>query len=69
MRLHGALKIFFRGAGFESELRVEGVEFEEIAMRFAGRRARAAIADFAEVVAALESPVRSFFGLGEILRE
>src|SRR6266581_6245545 len=70
--LHGALDIGFGGSGFQIEFRIEGVEFEEIAMWLAGRWAWTAVSDFAEIVAALAGAVRKLIllrdSLGKFLR-
>jgi len=51
--LHGLLHVPLAGAWLQVEHFVQSIEFEEVAMGFAGRRAGAAIADFAEIVATL----------------
>src|SRR6266705_3743635 len=65
--LHGAFDVGFGGPGFQIQLRIEGVEFEEITMRLARRRAWTAVADFAEIVAALAGAVRKLFLLRDSL--
>ena len=53
MALYGALDIFFSSARLEIQIRIHGVEFEEIPVRLAWRRARTSITDFSKIVAAL----------------
>jgi HAMP domain-containing protein len=67
--LHGALEIFFGGAGLEIHFGVEGIELEEVAMELAAGRARATITNLVEVVGALARAVGGLRGLGKILRQ
>jgi hypothetical protein len=53
MSVHRFEQFLFRETGLEFELRVECVELEKVAVRFAGRRTRPAIADALVVVQAL----------------
>src|SRR6266581_9545778 len=55
--LHGAFDVGFGGSRFQIQLRIEGVELEKITMRLARRRAWTAVADFAEIVAALAGTI------------
>src|SRR6266487_1901998 len=70
--LHGSFDLGFGGSRFQIQLRIEGVEFEEIAMRLARRWAWTAVSDFAEIVAALAGAIRKLFllrdSLGKFLR-
>jgi hypothetical protein len=52
-----AFHLAFVCSGFQIESGIERVELEEIAVGLAGRRARSAISDFAEVVKALPRPI------------
>src|SRR6266704_5451947 len=65
--LRGAFDVGFGGSRFQIQLRIEGVEFEEIAMRLARRWAWTAVADFSEIVAALAGAVRKLFLLRDSL--
>lgn len=67
--LHGPFDVFFCSAGHKIQLGIKGVELEEVAMGFAGRRTGPAITDFPEVIAALARTVRRLLVLWEILRE
>ena len=51
------------------QLGIKGVELEEIAMGFAGRRTGPAITDFPKVIAALARTVSRLLVLRKILRE
>jgi hypothetical protein len=42
----------------ELELAIEGIEFEVVMVKFAGRGTRTVVTNLAEVVAALESAIR-----------
>src|SRR5262249_31801570 len=50
---HGRDQLVLGRAGGQVERRVQGVELEEVAVRFAARRGRASVAGVAEVVLAL----------------
>jgi hypothetical protein len=63
--LHGLLDVLLTGARFQVEHFVQSIEFEEVAMGFAGRRAGAAVADFAEVVATLAATAGHVVDLGD----
>jgi hypothetical protein len=67
--IKGHEKVRFARLGGEIECRVQGVEFEEIAVGFAGRRARASVAHPPEVCHSLPGPVRKRFGLGNAFGE
>src|SRR3972149_8584323 len=67
--LHRFLDVRLGGPGLEVELRVERVELEEVAVRGTGRRAGAAVADFAEIVPPLAGGAREPFALRGSLRE
>src|SRR5215469_16875655 len=67
--LHGAFYVGFRGAGFQIQFCVERIQLEEIAVRIPGRRARSAMPDFAEVVAALPRAIRELVLLWNTFRE
>ena len=57
MALHGPFDLSFCNAGSKIQLGINGVEFEKIAMRFAGWRAGPAITNFPRVIAALARTV------------
>jgi hypothetical protein len=63
--LHGLLHVLLVGARLQVEHFVQGIEFEEVAMGFAGRRAGAAIADLAKVVATLAATAGYLIDLGD----
>src|SRR5208337_487481 len=67
--LHGSFDILFGGTRLEIQLRVQGVELEEIAVGLAWRRARPAITDFPKIIAAVSRTVRELLLLGDVLRE
>src|SRR6266581_2977059 len=67
--LHGALDVGFGGASFQIQFRIERVELEKIAVRLAGRRARPAVTDFAEIIAALTRAIRKLLLLRDSLRK
>src|SRR6266481_3861350 len=50
--LHGPFDLFLRGARLEIQLGIEGVEFEEVAMRLPRRRTRPPISNFFKVIPA-----------------
>src|SRR5579872_3426415 len=53
MAFHRALQIVACGAGFQVQIGIQGIEFEEITMRASGRRTRAAVPAAAKTVATL----------------
>src|SRR5260370_10195822 len=53
MAFHSALDVGLRRARFKVEFCIESIQLEEIAMRLARRRTRAAITDLAEIDPAL----------------
>jgi len=67
--LHGPFDVFFCSAGHKIQLGIKGVELEEVAMGFAGRRTGPAITDFPKVIAALAPTVSRLLVLRDILRE
>src|SRR5437667_6379530 len=67
--LHGAFDVGLRRAGVQAEFRVEGIQLEEIAMRLARRRARTAIASFAEIIPALARSARKLILLRHSFRK
>ena len=63
--LHGVLYVLLAGSRLQVEHFVQSIEFEEVAVGFAGRRTGAAITDFAEVVATLAATAGHFIDLGD----
>src|ERR1700740_961410 len=55
--LHRAFQFALGSAGLETQLRVERVDFEKVAVRLAWRRARTTVPDLAKVIPPLQRPV------------
>src|SRR5579872_4704417 len=68
---HRVFQVLARGAGFQVQLGIQGIEFEEITMRASGRRTRAAVPAAAKTVATLLPELGLFVGrdaFGQLLR-
>ena len=65
--LHRAKQVLLCRARFERNLRVEGIQFEKVAMRATRRRARSAITRALEIVDALPGAVGEGFSRGNLL--
>src|SRR6267378_6103543 len=66
---HRALNIGLRRAGFQTQLRIERIQLEEIPVRLPRRRTRTAITNFAEIVAALASAAGKLLLLRDAFRK
>ncbi len=64
MSLHGLLHFLFARTGAQVEPGIERIHLEEVAVRLSHWRARAVVADLAEVIAALERAVGELVVLG-----
>lgn len=71
---HGVFQFLPSGTGLHVQSNVKRIKPEEIAMRLAGRRAWAAVANAAEIVCALANPMvkrglrRRSFGQSRLMR-
>src|SRR5581483_5705542 len=63
------LDFVLRGTGLQPQLAVEGIQPEEVAVRFTGRRARPPIADAFEIVPALACAVGQLINLWNVFLE
>src|SRR5689334_7624038 len=65
---HSALTVCAAGAGIQIKIGVQGEQFEEVAVRFSGRRTGSTIAHASEASAALAADV-GLFGFGYSFRQ